>query len=151
MTRSRKTARVAGLLVSGLALCAVAACVPRVETRGHLPDPELVAEIEPGETSRDEVEEILGSPSHIAVFGGETWFYISKRTETEAFFAPELKDRKVLVLKFDKEGNLIKKASLKAEDGHIVDPVDRETPTAGNDFTILDQLLGNLGRFGAPE
>lgn len=31
--------------------------------------------------------------------------------------------------------------------GREIDIVDRETPTPGKDETILQQMLGNLGRF----
>ena len=36
------------------------------------------------------------------------------------------------------------------EDTQEVVPVARETPTAGDDVTIMKQLFGNLGRFETP-
>ncbi len=39
----------------------------------------------------------------------------------------------------------IKKYNL--ADGKKIDPNDRVTPTPGQDFSILEQLIGNLGRF----
>jgi outer membrane protein assembly factor BamE (lipoprotein component of BamABCDE complex) len=129
---------VAGLLV---------ACTPKIDVRGNLPDAERLSEIVPGEQSRDEVEEILGTPSSKAVFDQETWLYVSQRTETLAFFEPEVKERKVVILKFDKDGIVSKVETLTAENGKKIQPVDRITPTAGNEFGLLDQLFGNLGRF----
>jgi hypothetical protein len=29
--------------------------------------------------------------------------------------------------------------------------VDRETPTRGKELTVLQQLIGNVGRFGTPK
>lgn len=134
----------AGLLAVG----AATGCTPRVDTRGNLPNPELVAEIKPGNQSKEEIEEILGSPSHISLFGQETWYYISNRTETTAFFAPELLERQVLVFRFDEQGTVSEVKTLTLENGREVEPIDRETPTAGNKLTIFDQLIGNVGRFG---
>jgi len=123
------------------------ACTPRIDVRGNMPDPERLSEIKPGEFSRDEITEILGSPSSVAAFDQETWYYVSQRTETVAFFEPEVKERKILILRFDKDGTLSDMETLSAEDGQKILPVDRKTPTAGNEMTVLDQLFGNLGRF----
>ncbi|MGB0672097.1 MAG: outer membrane protein assembly factor BamE, partial [Rhodospirillales bacterium] len=109
--------------------------------------PERLADIRPGEISRAEVAEILGSPTNIAPFDGESWYYVSERTETFAFFEPEVKERQVLVLNFDKSGVLRDMKALSLQDGKEVALVDRETPTAGNDFTVIQQIFGNLGRF----
>ena len=131
-------------------LCLVAllaGCTPKIDIRGNLPDPERLNEITPGDHSREEVEEILGTPSATAMFDQETWLYISQRTETLAFFEPVVKERKVLILKFNKEGLVSNIEILSAENGKKIQPIDRTTPTAGNEFSFFDQLFGNMGRF----
>ena len=130
------------------------ACAPRIEVRGNLPDPDLLAELEIGSLNKRQVEEMFGSPSSVSTFGDENWYYISERTETTAFYAPEVIDRKVVVISFDDKGVVRDFASLGLEDGRIIELVERKTPTAGNEITFLQQLFGNLGRFegggGAP-
>ena len=96
---------------------------------------------------KSEVEEILGSPSSKSIFDGETWFYVSKRTNTLAFFEPKVSERKVLVLKFDKKGVVKKVENLSLADGRNVNLVDRETPSAGNEIGFIEQMFLNLGRF----
>ena len=75
-----------------IVLCAVAlglsGCASRLDTRGNLLDPEKVLEIQPGELTREEVVEILGSPSSITAFGSDTWYYIAQRTEKSRCFRP---------------------------------------------------------------
>ncbi|MHA1598657.1 MAG: outer membrane protein assembly factor BamE [Alphaproteobacteria bacterium] len=139
-----RTATVAGIVVLGATLLA---CAPRLDTRGNKPDPERLAEIIPGEVSRDEVAEILGSPSSVAVFDQETWYYISQRTETVAFMEPELKEREIVILRFDDNGILAEIETRTAEAGKDVLPVTRKTPTAGNEIGFFEQMFGNLGRF----
>lgn len=129
----------------------VVACSPRIDSRGNLPDPDKLAEIKPGKHSRGDVAEILGSPSSIGVFDQETWYYISKRTEAVAFFEPEVAERQVIIVRFNKKGVVTGVETLGLEQGHGVDPVDRETPTAGAELTIMQQLLGNMGRFNKPK
>ncbi len=132
----------------------LAACAPRIEVRGNLPDPDLLAELEIGALNKQQVTEMFGSPSSVSTFGSENWYYISERTETTAFYAPEVVDRKVVVISFDDKGVVRDFASLGLEDGRIIELVERKTPTAGNEITFLQQLFGNLGRFegsgGAP-
>ena len=131
----------------GAVVLVLTACAPRVETSGNLPDPERLAEISNGGLSRAEVAEILGSPSSVAVLEGETWYYISKRTETLAFFKPKVSDQQVVVIRFDEKGMVSQVQTLGLEQARTIKPSERETPTAGNELTLFDQLIGNLGRF----
>ena len=143
----RLSSRLLGAVCAGVLAFSVLGCAPRVDTRGNLPDPDVLADIKPGQQSRDEVAEILGSPSSIAAFDQETWYYISKRTETFAFFEPEVQDRRVVVVRFDAKGIVADLKYLGLEDGRAVNLIDRETPTAGNEVTFLQQIFGNVGRF----
>ncbi len=136
-----KSLAVAALVV------AVAGCVARVQIRGNEPDPEKLADLKAGDIGKNEILEIFGSPSSVDVFDGETWYYISERTETVAFFEPEVKERLVLVMKFDKKGLLAKVESIGMEGAKIVEHVERTTPTFGEKLTVLDQILGNFQRF----
>ena len=58
-----KLTRLALVLVGSAASLGAGACVSRLDTRGNLPNPKLVAEIRPGELSREDVIDLLGSPS----------------------------------------------------------------------------------------
>lgn len=127
------------------------ACETRIETRGNLPDPDLLETVQASDHSRDQVVQILGTPSTTAMFENETWFYISERRETFAFFEPEVLDRKIVIVQFDKTGLLKTVAEVGLENGRIVIPVDRKTPTLGNDLNAIQQMLGNIGKFNKEE
>ena len=135
------------LLFSIVVAALLGACTPKIDVRGNLPDPERLSEITPGEHTRDEIREILGTPSTVAVFDQETWLYLSQRTQTLAFFEPEVIERHVVILKFDDKGVVTKVDTLSAENGKKIVPVDRTTPTAGNEFGLIEQMFGNMGRF----
>ena len=135
-----------GMLL-GTAIVALSACSPAIDQRGNLPDTDNVLAIQPGVSTKDEVTQLLGTPSTIATFSDKTWYYISKRTETVAFFSPDVVDQQVLVVKFDSGDVVEQVALLGMDDANEVDMVDRETPTYGQRLTILQQLLGNIGRF----
>ena len=134
-------------LIAALAAAGLAACAPQMDTRGNLPDPETVLEVQPGIHDRDQVSSILGTPSTVATFEDDTWYYVSRRTEQIAFFEPEVVDQQVLMVKFGEDGLVSDMQIYGLEDGEIIDPVDRTTPTSGRELTVLQQLFGNLGRF----
>ncbi len=134
------------LAAASIALLAVG-CTPRVDTRGNLPEPDKVLAVEVGRHTERDVETILGSPSSIGAFDGAVWLYLSQRTETVAFFAPEVKTRTVVAVRFDDKGVVRDVRTLGLEDGRPVALVTRETPTAGNEMGVIEQLFGNIGRF----
>ncbi|MGF1640480.1 MAG: outer membrane protein assembly factor BamE [Rhodospirillales bacterium] len=126
---------------------AVAACSPRIDARGYPFDPETLPQIVPGTHTRDDVAQILGSPSTTSVFDAEKWYYVGNHTKTMAFFEPRVTERHVVTITFDEQGVVRTVETFGLERGRSVSVVDRETPTTGNQVTLLDQLLGNLGRF----
>lgn len=133
--------------MTAVAFCALAACSGDVDNRGNLPTADLLTQIKPGSQTKDDIGALLGSPSSTALFGDETWYYISSREQKFAFLAPVETERKIVAISFGGNGVVKEVKTYGLEDGHDVNPVSRETPTAGNDMTILQQLLGNVGRF----
>ena len=130
------------------ALSSAASCAPSVEQRGNLPNPDKLAEIHTGSTTKDEVAKILGTPSSVSIFGNDrSWYYISRRTAQTAFFQPDVLDQQVYIVNFDDQG-VVKAVDHRAlEDGKEVTPVDRATPAPGRELSFLEQLIGNLGKF----
>lgn len=128
-------------------LAALSACAPIVNVRGQQPDPEALATIEPGESSRRDVQQALGSPSTEGVFRTNVWYYMSERTETVAFFEPELVERKIVAIVFDDREIVEDVFTYTENDRREVELVSRVTPTAGNELSLIQQLFGNIGRF----
>jgi outer membrane protein assembly factor BamE (lipoprotein component of BamABCDE complex) len=151
MLRARSFLRVAGAWRRGLASVALAllmaACAGNVQVHGNMPDPELVAEIQPGDFGRREVAGLLGSPSTVSTFEDNKWYYVGQRISKFAFFKPKVLERNILVVSFDGNGLVEDTRTFTLADGRDIDPVDRVTPTEGRDLTIMQQLLGNIGRF----
>lgn len=145
--RPFKPSRISALLgVACLALLA-AGCTSTIDTRGNMVDPDILAQIKPGQSSRAEVQQALGSPSATSTFDRESWYYIGKRTETVAFFDPEILEQRIVVVHFDPNGTVDEVKKLTEDDAQKIQVVDRETPTAGRKLGLLQQLFGNLGRF----
>jgi Small protein A (tmRNA-binding) len=152
MIRSRKR----GQAVAGTLLCAslialtglsLGACEGRVAIHGNPIDPDELARLAPGSQSKADVVGLLGSPSSTPAFDDKTWYYISDRERTLAFLAPETEERQIVALSFDDNGVLASVETFGLERGQEVEVVSRETPSFGQSPTIIQQMLGNLGKF----
>lgn len=153
-TNDRRTGnRLRGLGFCLLAACAtvgLSACGNNVQLRGNTPDPEDIAVIQPGLQSRQDIVDLLGSPSTVSTFQDRKWYYIGQKTEEIAFMKPAVIDRQVLVVTFDESGLVEGTQLYGMDDAQEIEPVDRETPTEGRDLTLLQQLFGNIGQFSQP-
>ena len=128
----------------------LAGCEPIVHQQGHVSDPEALAEIKPGVQTREEVARLLGTPSAVGTFDDTHWYYISRRSETTAFYAPELVDQAVTVIAFDENGVVAEISSLSLADARAIELEEAETPTRGRELGLLEQFFGNIGRPVAP-
>lgn len=147
-TLVRKTL-IAGCSV--LALTALVACAETETLHGLIPDKQDLASIKPGVHKRSDVQVILGAPSTVSNFESDTWYYVGNRVKTELFFKPEVLERKVVTVKFDEKGVVEKVETIDSTKTEEIALVERETPTKGKDLTVIQQLLGNIGRFALPE
>lgn len=131
------------------AVLMLSACASRTNVAGYVPDEDDIAQIQPGNQSKEEVEELLGTPSSLASFEdrSNTWYYISSRTETVAFLSPEVTERTVVAIQFDDNGIVKQVNRYKLEDGREVEMVERITPTRGKELNFFEQMFGNIGRF----
>lgn len=118
--------------------------------RGHTLEDTDMSQIITGQSGPEDVRALLGSPSATSDFGHLTWYYISERKETLAFYAPEVADQKVVAIHFDANERVADITEYSKEDSKPVSIVNKQTPTEGHEMTVMEQLLGNFGRFNAP-
>ena len=142
--------RFARLAMAAAVLVGAAACSPVLATRGNLIDDERFDRIAVGRSTVNDVANLFGSPTTVSTFDRQTWFYIGQRTEKTAFFDPEVIERRVIRVEFTASGIVSQIEDLDLDDAQTVELVERETPTLGRRLTVLEQLLGNFGRFNTP-
>ena len=140
---------------TGMATCLAAfllgGCSPAVEIHGNLPKAEVLESVRAGVSNRQGVQQMLGTPSTIATFENEVWYYIGQQVEQIAFCHPTVLERQVVSIRFDKQGVVREVKRYDLSDQNDVQLVDRETPTKGKELTILEQILGNVGKFNTGE
>jgi outer membrane protein assembly factor BamE (lipoprotein component of BamABCDE complex) len=138
------------LIALALAAFIGTGCASEVNLRGNAPDLEQLAVIKPGAQSREQVIQLLGSPTSVGTFDKSVIYYISQRIQTVTYHAPKVLSRQVVEITFDKSDRVAAVKTYDLKDGKKVKVVERTTPTPGRQFTLIQQLLGNLGRFENP-
>jgi outer membrane protein assembly factor BamE (lipoprotein component of BamABCDE complex) len=133
------------LKILSLSFLLLAACEPVTATRGNLLEPEKVAEIKVGESTREDVAAKLGTPTQTGTFNDKDWYYIGRQTEQESFLDPEVVNQQAVRVAFDDEGKVTAVENMDLSAARDVQPVGRSTPTYGSQYTIIQQLIGNLG------
>lgn len=127
------------------------ACAPVVGNHGFQVIDVNPKDIVIGTDTKSTVLAQLGSPSAVSTFEDNIWYYISQTTERYTYNRPQVSQRSVTAITFNETDDKVAEVrNLNLEDGQQIAMERRETPTRGRQLTILEQLLGNVGRGQLP-
>ena len=129
-----------------LLLIMLTACTPTTAQRGNMLEDYQIKQIAPGVHGKTDVLKLLGSPTTQAPFDDNTWYYLGQNTEKTGIFDPEVKKERIVVVTFGPDG-LVNSVRDVPPDRVDVPIESAQTPTRGNEPTIMQQFLGNIGRF----
>ncbi|WGF90550.1 outer membrane protein assembly factor BamE [Marinivivus vitaminiproducens] len=130
----------------GVALFA-GACSPTTVNHGYRFNQEAFDQIEPGVSTRQDVASLMGSPTTFNSFSDTSWYYIEQKSERRSFYQSNLVDQRVVAIDFDPSGVVADIRLRGLDDARQVAVVERTTPTGGNELTVVQQFVGNIGRF----
>lgn len=106
-------------------------------------------DVKVGADTKSTVRGKLGSPSTQSTFDPNVWFYMNQVKERIAFRRPRVVARNVTAIAFNKDSEVVESVNnYTLKDGKVIAYNSRETPTRGRELTILEQLLGTVGRGG---
>jgi len=135
-------------LINVVFLALLTSCTTAVTGRGHDLSVEMVKNIIPGKTTKNEIEHNLGSPNTITL--DNKWIYMSSLESRMAFFKPKILDRNILEIKFNHDivDNYEYHDNVKTID--IVAHTD-ETKIRGLKRNEFKSFVKNIGKFSAPQ
>lgn len=140
-----KTAIAAGAMV------VLVGCTTQYRNHGYVPSEEDLANITVGIDTRDSVAEAIGTPSTGGMLNDGGYYYVRSRVKHYAYREPQVVERQVLAVSFDKRGVVSNIERFGLQDGHVVPLSRRVTSSSVQDKSFIRQLLGNLGRFTASD
>ena len=139
--------RRAAYAIVAVSLLSTAACAPITSYSGFQAIESDPKDVKVGTDTKSTVRGKLGSPSATSTFDPNVWFYMNQVKQRVAFRKPTVIARNVTAITFNKENEQVASVNNDTlKDGKVIAFNGRETPTRGRELTILEQLLGNVGR-----
>ena len=117
-----------------------------IDNHGQIFDSNLTTDLfKEGKTTKEEITNILGTPSIKSTFDGEkSWFYVSSEFEKFIFLEVENIDQKILILEFDDNNVLNKKKFLSKADLNDIDYEVAVTDSSGKKLNWYREFFRNL-------
>ena len=130
-------------LILGIAIL-LAACEPTMANRGNILDPDKLAEIKVGASTREDVATKLGTPTEVGTFDDKTWYYVGRQTKQYSFLDPEVVKQQAVEVHFDDKGIVTALNNLDLSQAQNIELAPGATPTYGRTETLMKQLLGDV-------
>jgi outer membrane protein assembly factor BamE (lipoprotein component of BamABCDE complex) len=142
--KTTRLLRTAALLSA--TLIPLAACAPTYAVRGNMLDDDQLAKVQVGTDTQTDVLRKIGTPTTKAPFDDHTWYYMGQDTEKHGILDPKVVKERIVEVHFNEQGivDLAQDVKNHRED---VPLVRDKTPTSGSEMTMMQQFLGNMGRF----
>ncbi len=142
----QKRARGTRMALIGTALAlALAGCAATFDNHGYVPPAEDLAQVRIG-TSRDDVAAAIGTPGAAGIMRDEAWLYTAYRMRNHGYRAPEITERQIIAISFDRAGRVSNIEEFGLADGRVVQLSRRVTTSSVREVTFFGQLLSNFGR-----
>lgn len=121
-------------------------CIKAIHVSGHLIEEKELQQLKQA-ISKQDVENILGSPSSVSSFGPETWYYISTKREKVSFWTDKIIEQHITAISFKTNNSIDVIAKYTEKDIKNHEPSQEITIVRGNDSTTAQQFFGNVGKF----
>jgi outer membrane protein assembly factor BamE (lipoprotein component of BamABCDE complex) len=133
--------------VAAASLLGAAACAPINSYHGFQAIESDPKDVKVGTDTKSTVRGRLGTPSATSTFDANTWYYVNSVSSRVAFRRPATVSRSITAITFNKDSEMVESVNnYTLKDGKVVAYNGRETPTRGREMTVLEQLLGTVGR-----
>lgn len=137
------------VFVLGLVL---AGCYPTIDHRGFNPEQMQLEKIQVNVSTKETVQDVLGSPSTTSLFPVEgknwtNWYYIYRKTETTSFFEPKVVDQLVVKVTLDAQDIVRNVETKKGVQGEEIKATKERTPTTGYESSVMKDIFGNFNKY----
>ena len=122
-------------------------CTQPIEVHGNRISLKAFDIIEPGKTTEQQVLEQLGKPVITQDYGPKSWVYVESKSQKSVFSGKKILNRTVVRVSFNKKGIATSIDIIPYDKEFDPKIATRKTPTAGQEITVFQQLIGNFGRF----
>ncbi len=128
-----------------IVFCAACSSDLFITHSGNIPDANKIAQVHSGQT-KEQVLDILGSPSLLTGLNGDHWVYMSSTVKRVAFMKPEELDRDILAITF-KDNKVSKIETRTLADGNDISIDSDVTQAAERDDGFFRKYFGGVGAY----
>lgn len=128
-----------------IVLCTACSSDLFIEHNGNMPEQSRVDQLRLGQ-SKQQVLDILGSPSAKTGLSDDHWIYMSSTVRRVAFLRPTELDREILAITFD-DNKVSKIETRTLEDGNNISIDTDETSAADRDDGFFKKYFGGVGTY----
>ena len=134
------------MLVAIIATLALAACESSIAPHGHGVDSSELDKIVPGETTRADLQAILGKPSFEGAFDSGKVYYLSEIMIEPPGGRKRISARSMIIISLD-ETDFVSGIEVRDESsGNTIAYLDEKSPTPGDNFGVAEQIFSTLRR-----
>ena len=124
----------------------LSACIVNNSKHGYDSTAADLKQIKVNQNSKEQVEEIMGSPSTVSTFDDNIWYYMTFDVRQIALFPPTITHEKVIQLKF--QNNILTKVAVYDKNTNRSLGFNKETSEVqGDDQGMMKDFFLNIGRF----
>jgi outer membrane protein assembly factor BamE (lipoprotein component of BamABCDE complex) len=118
-----------------------------IESRGQFVDDNLLLKLEDRKLTKFEVENLIGTPTIIAEYDPNSWYYVQRSLVKRAWFEPKVISQRIVKVIFDKSDKI--EEVLVINDSHKDDikVISEYTKTYGTELNGMQKFVRNIGRF----
>lgn len=123
-------------------------CASRIEKHGYMFDMSDHEMVRDGVTSKDRLSKLMGSPTLVINFDDEVWIYYAEDVKHFLFFHPQIVDRKILALRFDKNDVVMEMRVIDL--GHEVKGLkfaEHHTQVDNHERGLFKSFFSNVGQY----
>ena len=128
-----------------LILLFLTSCLSQIENSGYsfeLTDYKIKKSI----SRKEEILKNMGSPTLISYINDEVlWIYYEEKIKKLLFFKPEILERKIIVVTFDKDNIAKEVTNYSLKDENEIKFSDKKTVITEIKKGFLSELFGNIG------
>ena len=133
-------------LFTVIILLTLAGC-QTVDVRGQFVSDEAVNEINTKKPGKNEVIDMIGTPTYIPDYTKNTWYYIQRSLSKRAWFDPKVVKQRVVKIMFNSKSKVLEAVLLEDLQNENITALGHYTKTHGTEQSGIQKFVKNIGRF----
>ncbi len=133
-------------LLASLILLMLHGC-QTITSRGQYVDDNSLSQLERKDLTKDQVENLIGTPTIIPDYTPNTWYYVERSLAQRAWFEPKVVEQRIVKIVFNNKD--IVEEIMVINDSHKddVNIINEYTEVFGTELNGVQKFVRNIGRF----